>query len=836
MPESTSFFDWKSSSTWKFFLYAFIGFLAVAAVVSTASGWYLYRREMNYLDSDIGRIEEIYVPHLAYSLWITDYESIGSQIKGIVKLNYIEGIEIRDEETDRTFSAGLLNATGLEVLSRDLDYTYKDEQIKIGSMSLYVDRAAIIGDAAMAALGFWVLQALLSLLLAGVIAGAFHMAIGRHLFRLALFLRDDDPVSNERPFALDRPDRRQNEMAMVVDRLNEMRARIARNVAEANEWRDLMEYIIRYDPNAIAVHDTDMKYLFVSDRYVKDYGIGDKDVVGRSYYDVFPGTAEAWKGLHRRALSGEALGNEEDLLVREDGRIEYVRWQYRPWYRRDGSIGGVVRYTENITERKLMERKLFLEKEKFRTTLFSVGDGIISTDEKGHVVLMNAVAVELTGWTQGDASGRALEEVFRVISEKTRRQVANPAEVVLQKGGNVNMEDHALLVSRSGKEIPIEDSAAPIRDAEGNIRGVVLVFRDASEKRERQREIEYLSYHDQLTGLYNRRFLEEEQNRLDVPRNLPLSLAMIDVNGLKLVNDAFGHKTGDALLKKVAEILKRECRGDDIIGRIGGDEFVILLPGMGPEEIGRLMERITEMMESESIGDIPVSVSFGWATKTSPEQDADKIFEQAEDSMYRNKISERSSYHHKAVQLILKTLYEKSPGEEGHAVRVSRLCGEIGSAMGLSSAEVKELRTAGTVHDIGKVVVANEILNRKGPLNEKDWVEIMKHPEAGYSILSTVNQYSPLADIVLAHHERWDGSGYPKGLKGENIPLAARIVAVAEAYDAMTRIRGIDKKDLSSSETLGELKRNAGTQFDPGIVEVLSEEIFRMKDHHVRFE
>ncbi len=835
MPTRADSLDWKSSSTWRFFLYALAGLLAVAILVSAAYGWFLYRHEKNNLHEKLIQIEDMYIPRLVHSLWVTDYESLQDLVGSLADFKYVEGIQVRDKETGRTFSAGTMEGPDVEVLSHDLVYTYKEEERIIGSLSLYIDKAGIGVTAFRAALGFFALQALLSLILSVIIAIAFHVAIGRHLFRLAFFLRDDDPVSDERPFVLERSGQRKDELAMVVARFNEMRERIAHNVGEIRQWRDLMEYIIRYDPNAIAVHDTEMKYLYVSDRYVKDYEIGDRDVIGKSHYDVFPAAREHWEKTHRRVLSGEVLGNEEDLLVREDGRVEYVRWQCRPWYQSDGSIGGIVRYTENITERKRMEQNLFLEKEKFRTTLISVGDGVISTDEEGKVVLMNPVAEELTGWKQREAVGKPLEEVFPIVCETTREKVLNPAEVVLETGQKMEIANRTILLSRNGKEIPVEDSAAPIRDFEGNIRGVVLVFRDASEKRRKQEEIEYLSFHDQLTGLYNRRFMEEEQKRLDVPRNLPFSLAMIDVNGLKLVNDAFGHKTGDALLKKVAEILKRECRGDDIIGRIGGDEFVILLPGMGPEEAGRLMERITEMMEDESIGDIPLSVSFGWATKTSPEQDADKIFEQAEDSMYRNKISERSSYHHKAVQLILKTLYEKSPGEEGHAVTVSRLCGDIGSAMGLSPAEVKDLQTAGTVHDIGKVVVANEILNRKGPLTDAERAEIEKHPEAGYSILSTVNQFSPLADIVLAHHERWDGTGYPKGLKGEKIPLAARIVAVAEAFDAMTR--GKDgQKALCVSDALDELKRNAGTQFDPGVVEVLSEEVFRTKDHSVRFE
>ncbi len=820
MVASSGPLNWRSSSTWRFFLYTLAGLLTVAVLLSTAYGWFMYRREIDHLDNNLNQIEDIYVPHLVYSLWITDYESIPNQIEGIGKFNHIEGIEVRDDETGRVFATGSMKPDGLKVLSHDLLYDYRGEERKIGSLSLYVDRATIVTDARNAAMRFFALQALLALVFAGLVAWTFHMAIGRHLFRLALFLKNDDPVDNERPFVLERSGKRKDEIYMMVEHFNEMRERIARDVGEIREWRDLMEYIIRYDPNAVAVHDRDMKYIFVSDRYRSDYGIGDRKIIGKSHHEVFPATTDSWKEIHERALSGEVLGNDEDLLVREDGRVEYVRWQYRPWYQSDGSIGGIVRYTENITERKRMEHNLFLEKEKFRTTLFSVGDGVISTDEKGDVALMNSIAEDLTGWSREEAAGRPLEEIFHIIDEKTRERSVNPAELALEKGEKVEMAHHTLLLSRSGREIPIEDSAAPIRDTDGNIRGVVLVFRDASEKLERQKKIEYLSYHDQLTGLYNRRFLEEEQKRLDVPRNLPMSLAMIDVNGLKLVNDAFGHKAGDALLQKVAEVLKRESRADDIIGRIGGDEFVILLPRTGQEEAGVLMERVCRAMNSEKVSDIPVSVSSGWATKESEDENSDKIFEEAEDNMYRNKISERTSYYHRAVHVILGTLYEKSPGEEEHAARVSSLAEGMAKTLNLGGTEINEAMMAGAVHDIWKIVIASEILNTEEPLDEEEWMEIRKHPEAGYSILSTVNQYSLLAEIVLAHHERPDGSGYPKGLKGEEIPLLARIVAVAEAFAAMTEERNY-RKALTTEEALAELNRNAGTQFDPRIVESL---------------
>lgn len=351
-----------------------------------------------------------------------------------------------------------------------------------------------------------------------------------------------------------------------------------------------------------------------------------------------------------------------------------------------------------------------------------------------------------------------------------------------------------------------------------------MVFRDATEKKKKQAEIEYLSFHDQLTGLYNRRFFENELIRLDTARNFPLTVALLDVNGLKLANDAFGHAVGDKVLQKVTELIKKVCRTNDIIARVGGDEFVIIFPKTDSNQAGKIMERLVQVTAREKVGSLNLSISCGWACKQNAGDNIATVLKKAEDHMYRRKLSESASIHYKTIAVIIKTLYEKNQREEQHSKRVSQLCAAIGTALGLSDEDIIELRTVGLMHDIGKIAIDDRILEKSEALSKTEWLEIERHPEIGYKILSSVNQFAPLADYVLAHHERWDGQGYPKGLKGDAIPLEARIIAVADAYDAMTSDRPYRSK-LSPDAAIKEIKGNSGTQFDPDIVKVFLEKV-----------
>ncbi len=472
------------------------------------------------------------------------------------------------------------------------------------------------------------------------------------------------------------------------------------------------------------------------------------------------------------------------------------------------------------------QSKVRANEEKLYATLVSVGDGVIAVDRDSAIEFMNPVAQQLTGWTIEEAKGKCFEEVFNLIHEYSRVKIKSPVTVVFETEKVVELSNHTLLVSRDGKERAIEDTAAPIRDKAGNVAGCVLVFRDFSEKKEKQRRIEYLSYHDQLTGLYNRRFFEEELRRLDTAVNLPISLIYADVNGLKTINDAFGHNSGDELIRQAAQVLTSMCGEGSIISRTGGDEFIILLTNTDGAAAETLVEKIRSEIEKQSIMGVDVSLSFGWDTKDNEEQSIWEMLKNAEDSMYQKKILSSASKRSAVIDSILSALHLMCPPEEAHSKRVGRLCEAIGKAYGLNTDELRELKIAGELHDIGKISMDKAVLNKAEKLTASEWAQIKDHPETGYRILSTSREYYSIAEFVLAHHERWDGAGYPKGLKGEEISWKARIIAVADAYDAMTTTRPY-RKPLSRAEAIAEIRKNAGKQFDPEIAKMFTRRVLR---------
>ena len=457
--------------------------------------------------------------------------------------------------------------------------------------------------------------------------------------------------------------------------------------------------------------------------------------------------------------------------------------------------------------------------EKFRATLLSVGDGVISTDKQGRINVINGVAAELTGWTQQEAYNKPLEKVLNIINEYTRETYESPAKKALQLGKTVEMENHTILISKDGKEIPIEDSASPIKDKDGNIKGAVIVFRDFTEKRKKQKEIEFLSFHDHLTGLYNRRYMEDSIKRLDTKRNIPFSIIVTDVNGLKLTNDAYGHETGDKLLIKVAEILKKSCRKDDIICRAGGDEIAVLLPRTNSYRAEEIKNKIQEETNNNVVESAIISLAVGCATKNEEDKNILEVYKEADNQMYKQKIKNGKMMRSKTIENVLLNINNKYDNEQIHSQRVSQYCEKIAIAMNLNKREIEDAKIAGTLHDIGKIVVSPNVLNKIGKLTKDEWEEIKRHVTTSYQILKNVDEYSYLAKAVLYHHEKLDGTGYPEGLKEEDIPLLSKIISVADAYEAMTATRPY-QKIKSKEEAVEELKKYSGTQFDKNIVDI----------------
>lgn len=579
-----------------------------------------------------------------------------------------------------------------------------------------------------------------------------------------------------------------------------------------------------YDVSSVAVQgykeDGTVTYWNKASELI--YGYKEKEALGNNLVDLIvpneikDSVIEHVTNMFNQGYAGNS--SEELLLKHKNGDLIPV-YSNHVVIKMDDSTRELFCLDVDLSKQKNIEKQLFMEKELFKTTLLSVGDGIVSTDDKGKVLILNPIAEQLTGWTQEEAFEKPIEEVLYIVNEYTRERCDNPVHKVLETGEIIELATHSLLISKDGIERPIEDSAAPIKDDNGEITGVVLVFSDFTEKKKNQDEIKYLSFHDHLTGLYNRRFFEAEMERLDTERNLPVSIIIGDVNGLKLINDTFGHSVGDELLIKGTKIIKNCLRADDIVARVGGDEVAILLPKTPKSEVETLIKRIRSELKEEKIKDMEVSISFGWETKTNSAESLALVLKKAEDYMYNNKLFEGPSIRGKTIENIIATINAKSPREKAHSERVSKLCVAIGRALNMDEKDLSHLKALGLFHDVGKIAISDDILNKPDKLTDREYKEICRHAEIGYRILSATRGMTEIAEFVLYHHERWDGEGYPKGLKGEEIPLSSRICALADAYDAMTSDRSY-RFAMSEEYAIEELRKNSGTQFDPDVVDV----------------
>ncbi len=343
----------------------------------------------------------------------------------------------------------------------------------------------------------------------------------------------------------------------------------------------------------------------------------------------------------------------------------------------------------------------------------------------------------------------------------------------------------------------------------------------AIERKSSEERIKHLSFHDSLTGLYNRAYFEEELERYNFPRYYPLSIVMIDINGLKVINDTFGHYQGDKLLQHFAQLLASVSRKGDVIARIGGDEFALLLPSTTPEQVHKFCERIKKTCEEDTIKPIYLrpSISLGKATQEGEYQDIGTLLKEADNKMYQDKLFSAKSREKYLLDSFCMILAERDPHAGDHAQRLQELALSLGKRIALSEYQLNNLKLLALLHDIGKIGIPDSILFKTYDLTPSEWKKMKEHPKIGYRMAKNIPDFTPIAREILYHHENWDGSGYPEGLKGEKIPLLSRIITIADAYDVMQSRRPYKGK-ISKAKALQEIKRCTGTQFDPQLVEI----------------
>ncbi len=461
-------------------------------------------------------------------------------------------------------------------------------------------------------------------------------------------------------------------------------------------------------------------------------------------------------------------------------------------------------------------------KDQLRLILDSTAEAVYGIDTEHNCTFCNIRCINILGYkTQDELLGKNMHRLIHHTLRDGTPFSENECRIqqTLVDGKGAYSKDE-FFFRADGTSFDVEYNSYP-QFKDGNIIGTVVTFTDITERKKDEEKIKYLSVHDPLTGVLNRRFFEEDLDEKDTAANLPLSVIFADVNGLKLTNDIFGHSEGDKLLIKCADILKNACRNGDIIARVGGDEFIILLPKTTGDETNAIIEKVNNNLTTESIDSIKCSMALGFNTKTIESESLQAIIENAETEMYKKKILNRASIKSDMINTIIDTLHSRIPNEKQHSENVSDLCQQIGRKLNLPENDIRRLKDAGYLHDIGKIILEKNILEKDDLLNEDEKKEMQQHSAVGYRILNLFDDTLDLSEGAYSHHERWDGLGYPKGIKGNEIPRTARIIAIAEGYDALTSNKY--RRGLSKEEALKELISLSGTKYDPHIVEIFVE-------------
>ncbi len=484
-------------------------------------------------------------------------------------------------------------------------------------------------------------------------------------------------------------------------------------------------------------------------------------------------------------------------------------------------IGSVIAWRLNETvraEAQASYRSARASEERFRGAFDGAPIGMVlfsfGGDVPSEVLQVNPAMCEITGRTQEDLRANA----FRNVVHPDDATAGAVAVKRLASGEDEHAQLELRYLHADGRTVWVSVSLSLIRDDAGEPGYAIAQVQDITARKAAAEELTYQAMHDPLTGLGNRRSLlaDLERDLAEATPARPLLLALFDLDGFKTYNDTFGHPAGDALLTRLANRLETVLDNAATAYRVGGDEFCVLslcddphaLPALAAEALAEQGEGFTVTASHGSVL-LPVEAS----TATEALREADR-------RMYARKNSDsRSSAGRQSADVLLRILSERSPALGVHLDEVTALCDVIAQRMDMPEADRSPLLQAASLHDVGKAAIPDDILNKPGPLNDDEWVFMRRHTVIGERILSAAPALSRAAKLVRWSHERFDGTGYPDRLAGKAIPLASRIIAVCDAFDAMVSDRPYRDR-TESKAACAELRRCAGAQFDPEVVEV----------------
>jgi len=611
--------------------------------------------------------------------------------------------------------------------------------------------------------------------------------------------------------------------------------------------------LFKSNPEALVYLDEKGIILDANLRFCELFGYSLKEIKGRNIDDGMIHTLdkiEEGKKLSVKGLKGYL--NYETIRKKKDGTLFPVSISATPLVI-DGQAKGVTSTYIDITERK--------QSEKLQQVLYNISQAansaisldqlypiihnelsrIIDTtnfyialvDEKENKIFFpynidNAKPIHLPRTINHNSliayvirTGKSIFVNQEIIKGKKFMMEFKEWFGILRKvwlGVPLKIEDRVI------GAMAIQSYTNPNLYSESDIKLMEFVSSQVAttiERKSSEERIKHLSFHDSLTGLYNRAYFEEELERYNFPRYYPLSVVMLDVNGLKVINDTFGHSEGDRLLQHSSQILTSVSRQGDILARIGGDEFAILLPSTTSEQAHEFCERFKKTCQQDKIKPIYLrpNISLGHTTQEGEYKDTNSLLKEADRNMYQDKLFNGKSREKHFLEAFRIVLAERDPHTSDHAQRLQELAFSLGKRVGLTEYQLGNLKLLALLHDIGKIGIPDSILFKTYILTPSEWKKMREHSRIGYRMAKNIPDFAPIAQEILHHHEHWDGNGYPNGLKGEKIPLLSRIISIIDAYDVM-QSRCPYKGAISKAEALKEVKRCAGTQFDPQLVEI----------------
>jgi diguanylate cyclase (GGDEF)-like protein/PAS domain S-box-containing protein len=490
-------------------------------------------------------------------------------------------------------------------------------------------------------------------------------------------------------------------------------------------------------------------------------------------------------------------------------------------------------------------------------------------DKQGKFFVWNKYSNEMLGYTA--------EEVIGKMSPSAIHESKREAEEVIRIATEEGIYDRELnLVHKDGHLVPAHLVVVPYRSQSGNITGFYGFAEDITRRKELHTELlksnerlKELALKDPETGLYNHRYLSEviESEFYRARRyGHALSIIMVDIDYFKSINELYGHDFGDLVLKQFAHYINKLVRKYDIMVRSGGEEFIVLAPGLDRDKALALGRRFLEVVRVYDFGDREHTIKLKMSISVAAYPDdrvtmgkdlinladgiLDKVKDRGGDGVYSSldikngkpktsedaassdikglrdkvdKLTRRGKQNlMESIFAFAKTIEIKDHYTGEHAERTVYYATSIARSLGLAAEEVENIRQAAVLHDLGKIGVSDKILHKRSKLTEKEYEEIKRHPQIAADIIRPVQFMHDIVPLVLYHHERWDGKGYPAGLEGADIPMGARIIAIADVYQALTSRRSY-RKAYSKNEAMRIIKKGRGSQFDPAVVDALIE-------------